>query len=159
LKFDHQLNYLGNFSYANSQEYGIVAGAQHLDLAVSDGSFPSADFGIIILDKDTLALKTKHNSGLPHCNQPWGLDKKGNELLIAGFAIDPKDACFQGNCGNWHVEVWSIKSGGLERIWAQTAHANNQRVDQAHDGIFDREIISDGSIHAFNFYSKIQLWI
>lgn len=143
LKFDHELNYLDNFSYANSQGYGIVADDQHLYLAVSDGSFPSADFGIFVLDKDTLTLKTKHNSGLPNYNQPWALDKKGDKLLIAGFALDLEDACFKGGCGNWYVEVWRIKPGGLERIWTQTAHAGNQRVDQAHDGVFDKGSISE----------------
>ena len=143
LKFDHELNYLGNFSYANSQGYGIVADDQHLYLAVSDGSYPSADFGIFVLEKETLALKRKYNSGLPNYNQPWGLDKKGNKLLIAGFASDLGDTCLQGGCANWYVEVWRIKSGGLERIWTQTAHTGNQRVDQAHDGIFDRNSVSE----------------
>ncbi len=144
LKFDHELNYLGNFSYANSQGYGLVADAQHLYLAVSDGSYPSADFAIFILEKDSLTLKAKHNSGLPNYNQPWGMDKKGNKLLIAGFAIDPQDACFQGDCGNWYAEVWQIRPIGLERIWAQTFHAGNQRVDQVHDGVFDKDSISEG---------------
>ena len=143
LKFDHELNYLGNFSYANSQGYGVVADARHLYLAGSDGSFPSADFGIFVLDKETLALKTKYNSGLPNYNQPWALDKKGDRLLIAGFSVDLEDKCLQGGCGNWYIEVWRIKPGGLERIWAQTAHAGNQRVDQAHDGIFDTNSASE----------------
>jgi hypothetical protein len=143
LKFDHELNYLGNFSDANSQGYGIVADAKNLYLAVSDGSFPSADFGIFVLDKEPLTLKMKYNSGLPSYNQPWGLDKKGNTLLIAGFALDQKDACFQGDCSNWHVEIWRIYSEGLERVWAQTSHSGNQRVDQAHDGVFDKNSISE----------------
>lgn len=143
LKFDHELNYLDNFSYENSQGYGIVADTQHLYLAVSDGSYPSAEFGIFVLDKETLALKRKYNSGLPNYNQPWGLDKKGNQLLIVGFTQDLEDTCFQGGCGNWHIEVWRIKSGGLARIWAQTARAGNQRVDQAHDAVFDKDPISE----------------
>ena len=80
----------------------------------------------------------------PAITQTWGLDKKGNKLLITGFSIDPQDSCFQGNCGNWHVEVWRINSSGLERIWAKTTHADNQRVDQAHDGVFDNESNSEG---------------
>ena len=143
LKFDHELNYLGNFSYANSQGYGVVADAQHLYLAVSDGSYPLADFGIFVLDKKTLALKTKFNSGLRNYNQPWGLDKKGDQLLIAGFSSDLEDNCFQGGCTNWHIEVWRIRSAGLERIWTQTVHAGNQRVDQAHDGVFDKNPVSE----------------
>jgi hypothetical protein len=69
------------------------------------------DFGIFVLDKETLALKTKYNSGLSHYNQPWGLEKKGDWLLIAGFTSDLEDACFQGGCGNWYIEVWRIKPG------------------------------------------------
>ena len=72
------------------------------------------------------------------------MDKKCNNLLMAGFTTDTSDTCLQGNCGNWHAEVWSINPGGLERIWAQTNHANNHRVDQAHDGVFDDEPISEG---------------
>ena len=66
-----------------------------------------------------------------------------NKLLIAGFASDLEEACFQGGCGNWHIEVWRINPGGLERIWTQTAYTGNQRVDQAHDGAFNKDSKSE----------------
>ncbi len=63
--------------------------------------------------------------------------------MIAGFISDFEDACFQGGCGDWYIEVWRIKPGGLERIWSYTAHAGNKRVDQAHDGAFDKNSVSE----------------